>query len=135
MITPASSKVTSMHISPLDPQRFAHLDESELLQRIGAILAVGVIRYQHAQKQRQSASIVGASKSIADLVKDPLEREILRHLARVGQSTLIDLQSALDATRGLLLNRLQQLRSAGLCIRVGRTRGARYRLRADFSAN
>jgi hypothetical protein len=135
MTTPASSKAPPVRYSSLDPQRFDHLEESEILQRIGAILAVGVMRHQHAQRQRQVASTAGGLTSAADLLMDPLEREIIRHLSRVGQTTLIDMQFALDASRGVLMNRLQRLRSAGLCLRIGRTRGARYRLRGDFSGN
>ncbi len=118
-----------MHYSPLDPQRFNHLDEAELLQRIGAILAVGVIRHQHAQRRQP------AKPSQADLIRDPIEQEIVRHLTKMGQSTSIDLQHALGVSRNVLLTRLQRLRQSGLCLRDGHTRGARYRLRQDFSWN
>lgn len=99
------------------------------MQRIGAILAVGVIRHQHAQRRPP------AKPSQADLIRDPIEQEIVRHLTKMGQSTSLDLQDALGVSRNVLLNRLQRLCQSGLCLRDGRTRGARYRLRQDFSWN
>ncbi len=113
----------------LDLSRFDHLSESDIIQRISSLLAVGVIRHQHAQRRQP------AKPSQADLIRDPIEQEIVRHLTKMGQSTLIDLRQALGVSRNVLLTRLQRLRQSGLCLRDGRTRGARYRLRQDFSWN
>jgi len=113
----------------LDLSRFDHLSESDIIQRISSLLALGVIRHQHAQRRPL------AKPSQADLIRDPIEQEIVRHLTKMGQSTSIDLQQALGVSRNVLLSRLQRLRQSGLCLREGHTRGARYRLRQDFSWN
>jgi hypothetical protein len=124
-----------MLIPFLDVSRFDHLPESVVIERIGALLAVGVMRHQHTVRQRPASAVTQAPTCTADLVTDLVEQEIMRHLTKMGPATLIDLQHALGVSRSVLLRKLQHLRLTGLCLMEGHTRGVRYRLREDFSGN
>ena len=113
----------------LDVSRFDHLPQSVVIQRIGALLALGIVRHQHSQRHRL------AKTSQADLILDPIEREIVRYLSRMGSAALQDLQRALGVSPGVLRTRLKRLRLSGHCLMEGRTGGSRYRLRTDYSSN
>lgn len=121
----------------IDPHRFDHLAEPEVLHRIGELLAVAVGRSgQRARLAPQSVAPAGSQPlDHGQLVNDADERRILAHLKLAGVATRQELAAALDLPAATVSRKLVRLRLAGLCVVTGRTRAMRYRLRTEFSAN
>lgn len=130
----------------LDTQRFAHLSEEEVLERIGALLAIAIGR-RDQQQQRQLAVSVSTSQGasvrdpdlaaldLTQLVTDPLEARIIRHLRAAGSTNAREVATSLGVTTAVAAQKLARLCAAGLCRVEGRSRPACYRLRVEFSAN
>lgn len=126
--------------SHFDPARFAHLGEAEILGRIGGLLATALIR-----SGRLSGSAPrhagGGTKPSAPLfdpvasILDPIERRVAQFLTMAGPATPNELATALGLKRRTLARKLRLLRRTGLCVVTGKTRIARYELRADFTRN
>lgn len=70
-----------------------------------------------------------------DLIGDPIERQLARYLQCVGPTAPRELGAAFGLSRRTAARKLTRLRANGMCEVVGRTRGARYQLRADHSSN
>jgi DnaJ-domain-containing protein 1 len=131
-------------LNVIDPQRFAHLSEKEVLHRIGELLAIAIGRFEEQERLEPAAAqaIPGAPPPAGgrrldpgELVDDELERQIVAYLARVATATPRELGAVLGLTKRTMARKLAHLRAAGLCQVEGRTRMACYRLRTDFSAN
>lgn len=125
---------------PCDPARFGHLSEGEILARIGALLAGAIIRSGRlgrppASRPLGAAHTAPARIEAAELVRDPVARMVVRFLRISGWATPAELAVALGISRRTVARKLRLLRTGGLCVVTGRTRNARYGLRADFAAN
>jgi CRP-like cAMP-binding protein len=128
----------------IDPQRFAHLSEEEVLHRIGELLAIAIARFEEQERlQPPAAEAIPSAPPPAGgrrldpgaLVDDELERQLVAYLARVGTATPREMAAVLGLTKRTIARKLARLRAVGLCQVEGRTRMACYRLRTDFSAN
>jgi hypothetical protein len=117
----------------LDPNRFGQLSETEVLRRIGGLVALIVER---GRLPRRPASLEPPTDSaVLDLIADPTERAIASYLARYGATTARRLASELAQPAGGIARAICRLRAKGICERIGRTSAARYQLRRDFSGN
>lgn len=123
----------------LDTTRFAHLQEDEVLQRIGALLATALVRSGRLRTARGAPSPEHETKSSADdparLIADPTEQQVVRFLARTGPASPRELGKALGLTRRTVARKLARLRASGLCEVTGKTKTARYRLRTECGQN
>ena len=120
----------------LDTQRFDHLSESEVIRRIGELLATAVGRLRQGPAGAHVAAVADSRPAGQfDLVGDPIEQEIVRYLGRMGQGTAPELRAELGVSRSVLAHRLAHLRKSGLCVVSGRARSTRYALRTDFGDN
>jgi CRP-like cAMP-binding protein len=128
----------------IDPQRFAHLSEEEVLRRIGELLAIAIGRFEEQERLKPSAARAtlmapppsdGRTLDPGELVHDELERQLVTYLAKVGTATPREMGAVLGLTKRTIARKLAHLRAAGLCQVEGRTRMTCYRLRTDFSAN
>ncbi len=117
----------------LDPNRFDQLPESELLRRIGGLMALIVERGRLPRRVESSAPRVDHTSM--DLIADPAERAIATYLARYGATGARRLASELELSAAQVGRALSRLRAKGIGERTGRTSAARYRLRRDFSRN
>lgn len=117
----------------LDPNRFDQLPESEVLRRIGGLMALIVERGR--LPRRPSPPAPPASHAALDLIADPAERAIAMYLARYGATSTRRLASELELSVAQVGRALSRLRAKGICERTGRTSATRYRLRRDFSRN
>ena len=127
-------------MSYFDPSRFARLTETEVLQRIGALLATAIVRSGRLRAQKVNMGSDGGSEPDARvdplrLISDPLERQLAEYLRCTGAASPGELQRALGLRPRSLTRALARLRRGGLCEVVGRTRAVRYSLRHDFSQN
>ncbi len=128
----------------LDTKRFDHLSEEEVLDRIGALLAIAIGR---SEEQRRLNALAGSSQAVlggdaslaaldlTQLVTDPLEARIIRHLRVAGRTNARELAAALGLTTSVSAQKLARLCAAGLCRVEDRSRPACYRLRSEYSAN
>ncbi len=128
----------------LDTKRFDHLSEEEVLDRIGALLAIAIGR---SEEQRRLNALAGsppapaapdpslAALDLTQLVTDPLEAQIIVQLRVVGRTNARELAAALGLTTSTAAQKLARLCAAGLCRVEARSRPACYRLRTEYSAN
>jgi len=124
----------------LDTTRFDHLGESEVLQRIGALLATAIARSGRLQtRPAPNPQCASAQPALPvdpwELVNDPLEQQLMRYLTLTGPASPRELGSALGLNRRTVARKLARLRATGVCEVAGKTRAARYRLRAEFGSN
>jgi len=136
----ASGKNLPATTSPLDPTRFDHLSEAEILRRIGELLATALVRSGRLARRPntsagRSSTHVAARVDWVDLIGDPIERELARYLSGAGPTAPRELIAALGLSRRTAARKLTRLRAKGICEVIGSTRGARYQLRADHSSN
>lgn len=128
----------------LDTQRFDRLSETEVLDRIGVLLAIAIGR---REQQRQLAAQLDAVRAepaayadlatldLTQLVTDPIEARIITHLRAAGQASARTVAAALGVTASVVAQKLARLSAAGLCRIEERSRPACYRLRSEYSAN
>jgi len=129
-------------ISSVDPARFAHLSEAEVLQRIGALLAKAALHSgfltlnpEHARQVPPKFAPDAKKVDVRDLIGDPVERKLVEFIQCAGPASPADLAAALGIPRRTVARKLRRLRAVGLCDVVGHTRGARYSLRIDHCRN
>lgn len=117
----------------------ARLAEADRIQQIGELVATAVIR--HCRRQRieqwpgpgkQAASQTEAPQF---LLGDETERRIVRFIATAGSAAPLHLCAGLGLPRATVTRKLTRLRTAGVLVVTGRTKGARYRLRHRFEEN
>jgi len=136
----ASEKNLPAATSPFDPTRFAHLSETEILRRIGELLATALVRSGRLARSRNTSSFrsstpVAARADWVDLIGDPIERQLARYLQCVGPTAPRELIAAFGLSRRTAARKLTRLRAKGICEVIGNTRGARYQLRAEHGRN
>lgn len=126
----------------LDPTRFDHLSEGEVLQRIGALLATAIKRRGLGRAVTNPSRSTGETKTSrlrpfdpACLLDDPIEQQIVHYLVRTGPASPRELSIALGLARRTIARKLARLRASGMCEVSGKTKGARYHLRTEFSRN
>ncbi|MCR6630414.1 MAG: hypothetical protein NVV74_10400 [Magnetospirillum sp.] len=117
----------------LDPNRFDQLPESEVLRRIGGLMALIVERGRLPRPPVSPAP--PASHTALDLIADPTERAIATYLARYGATGARRLASELELSAAQVARALSRLRAKGIGERTGRTSAARYQIRTDFCSN
>lgn len=118
-------------MSMLDPKRFDHLSEAEVLRRIGDLVALMLTR----DRVHQAEPKLPFSPVPVALIADPIERRIAEYLNRCGAVGAGGLADELGLPINQVRGALGRLRAKGLCERIGRTCGARYQLRRDYSDN
>lgn len=127
----------------LNLEFYANLPEDERLDRIGALIAKAVVSYR---RDRQlvgeddpetvaDGNQTGGIRSVADLVKDEAEKQVMRYLERVGSATPQNFSTALGLSRQTVSRKLARLRVAGLVVVTGKTRMARYELAGKSGNN
>lgn len=128
----------------LDTKRFDGLSDEQVLDRIGALLAIAIGR---REGQRRVNALAGspqtapaddsdlAALDLTQLVTDPLEARIIRHLRAAGSTNARQVATFLGVTTAVAAQKLARLCAAGLCRVEDRSRPACYRLRVEFSAN
>lgn len=124
----------------LDTERFDQVPETEILQRIGALLATallrsGRIRSRNMRVSGEHGSAIEPPVDSLRLIAHPCQRRIVEYLRIVGTASPVELQCALGLRPRSLTRALAQLRRGGLCEVVGRTRAVRYQLRSNFAQN
>ena len=124
----------------LDTTRFDGLPETEILRRIGALLAVAIMRSGRLRSRNANVRTVRGDEPNARvdplrMIVNPLERQIAEYLRFTGAASPVELRRALGLRPRSLTRALARLRRGGLCEVVGQTRAARYQLRSDFAQN
>ena len=123
----------------LDTTRFDRLSESEILRRIGALLATAIARSGHLLSRPAVPRVSGGSEPRSvdplQLLRDPLERQVVQYLLRAGPTSPRELCVALGLSGRTVARKLARLRATGMCEVIGKTKAARYRLRTEFSGN
>jgi CRP-like cAMP-binding protein len=124
----------------LDLHRFDHLGETEVVRRIGELLATAIRRHGCLSRDRDKIRFEGVTEPAnatdpAMLVSDPVAQQMVQYLVRVGPASPRDVGVALGLARRTVARKLARLRATGLCEVVGKTKAARYQLRTDFGAN
>ena len=128
----------------LDTKRFDRLSDEEVLDRIGALLAIAIGRSEEQQRLNVLAGSADTSAQVkheiapldlTQLVTDPLERQILAHLCAAGRANARNVAAALGVAAPVVAQKLARLCAAGLCRVEARSRPACYRLRSEYSAN
>jgi GAF domain-containing protein len=128
----------------LDTHRFDRLSDEEVLNRIGTLLAIAIGR---REQQRQLTAQINtpqgatthdpdlAALDLTQLVTDPLEARIIRHLRVAGHANAREMAATLGVSAPLAAQKLARLCAAGLCQVEDRSRPACYRLRSEYTAN
>jgi hypothetical protein len=128
----------------LDTKRFDRLSDEEVLERIGALLAIAVGRFEEQQRLNALASSADMSTQVrhevapldlTQLVTDPSEGRIIMHLRATGRANAREVAVALGMTAPAAAQKLARLCAAGLCRIEDRSRPAYYQLRTEYSAN
>ncbi len=118
-------------MSMLDPKRFDHLSEAEVLRRIGDLLAQ-MLRHDRVPP---AGPQLPADPDWVSLISDPIERQVAEYLERSGGVRAGQLAGELGLAVEQVRVALGRLRAKGRCEQIGRTCGARYQLRRDYSEN
>lgn len=128
----------------LETQRFDRLNEEEVLDHIGALLAIAIGRHE---QQRQLTAQAGATRAaraddpnlaaldLTQLVTDPLEARIIVHLRVAGRANAREMAAVLGVTTPVAAQKLARLCAAGLCRVEDRSRPACYRLWTEYTSN
>jgi hypothetical protein len=141
---PLWSRLQFHPVDYLDIKRFDRLSDEEVLDRIGALLAIAIRRFEEQQRLTTLASVPQTAPAgdhdlsvlgLDQLVTDPLERQIITHLRQAGRVHAREVATALGVTAPVAAQKLARLCAAGLCRVEDRSRPACYRLRSEFSAN
>jgi len=128
----------------LDTRRFDRLSDEEVLDRIGALLAIAVGRREEQRRLNALAGLPSAAPGgdpglapldLTQLVSDPLEARIIMHLRVAGRVNAREVAAALGVASSVAAQKLARLCAAGLCRVEDRSRPACYRLRSEYSAN
>ncbi len=127
----------------LNLEYYANLSEEERLDRIGALIAKAVVLYRCDRRRAgkdepqtvADADQAGLIRSVADLVKDETEKQVIRYLDRVGSATPQNFSTTLGLSRQTVSRKLARLRVAGLVVVTGKTRMARYELAGQRGYN
>lgn len=128
----------------LDTKRFDRLSEEEVLDRIGALLAIAIGRSKEQQRLNALAgspqTAPGGDPDLAvldltQLVTDPLEAQIIMHLRVAGRTNTREVAAALGVPTSVAAQKLARLCATGLCRIEDHSRPACYRLRSEYSAN
>jgi Winged helix-turn-helix DNA-binding len=125
-------------MSLLDVRRFDSLSDQEVVRRIGSLLAVALMRSGALSTAVAMATVRPGSAKLVEadqLLSDPRDQRIVRYLECTGEARPRELAVVLGLSRGVLQRRLTRLRAVGICQVAGMTRGARYSLKTDHSAN
>lgn len=127
-------------LSPFDPNRFKNLSETEILSRIGVLLASALLRSGRLSRPTKGGAggTEGAVPPVIvqeNLIRDPVARRVACFLQIAGPVTPGALAANLGIPRRTMARKLHLLRSSGLCVVTGKTRTAHYALRTDFAAN
>ena len=126
--------------SRMDDRHIERLNESEVVEHIGELLAIAIARSGRLLRNpaAQRANAPGTLASVVDsvaLVRDPVERKLAGFLKHAGPCRPSDIAATLGLARWLVGRKLRRLRAAGICEAVGKTRASYYQLRADFQRN
>ncbi|MDI1334568.1 MAG: winged helix-turn-helix domain-containing protein [Lacunisphaera sp.] len=116
----------------------AGLSDKERIRRIGELLATAIIRYRRRERTAEGPMPKSAPSAVLDpigLVSDEIEKRLVRYLASAGAATPCDLSAGLGFSRATVTRKLARLRQAGIVTVSGRTKGATYKLKTDFSQN
>jgi CRP-like cAMP-binding protein len=124
----------------LNLRRFDHLNEDEVLRRIGGLLATALMRSGRLRRPSPAqcglpARTLPATVDPVDLIRDPGARQVARYLQAAGPTAPRDLAAALGLSRRTAARRLAQLCAGGICEVVGRTKAARYQIRTGVQQN
>lgn len=114
------------------------LSDQERLRRIGELIATAVIRHRRRQRTtlpHAEAASSGTRIDPVELVGDETEKRLVRYLGGAGAATPHELGGVLGLSRTTVTRKLARLRSAGLVVVSGRTKGASYKLKTDFAGN
>lgn len=132
------------NVAYLDTQRFDRLSDEEVLNRIGALLAIAVGRFEEQQRLNVLASSADVSAQVkhevapldlTQLVTNPVEGRIIMHLRATGRANAREVAKALGVAAPVAAQKLARLCAAGLCRVEDRSRPACYRLRSEYSSN
>ncbi|MBM3798423.1 MAG: hypothetical protein FJW31_31305 [Acidobacteria bacterium] len=132
LATPSGSRMDDRHIE--------HLNEGEVVERIGELLAIAIARSGRLLRAPAAhrANVPGTAAYVVDsvaLIRDPVERKLAGFLKHAGPCRPSDIAKTLGLARWLVGRKLRRLRAAGICEAVGKTRASHYQLRADYQAN
>lgn len=128
----------------LDTHRFDRLSEEEVLDQIGALLAIAIGR---REQQRQLTAQVDATRAapaadsdlatldLTQLVTDSLEARIIMHLRTAGRANAREVATSLGVATSVAAQKLARLCAVGLCRVEDRSRPACYRLRTEYTSN
>lgn len=128
----------------LDTRRFDRLSDEEVLDRIGALLAVAVGRFDEQQRLNVLAGSDDTAAhgsheppplDLIQLVTDTLEVQIITHLRAAGRATAREMAAALGVPPHMAARKLARLCAAGLCRVEPGSRPVCYRLRAEYTSN
>ncbi len=120
-----------------DPQRFAHLSEEDALKRIGALLAIALIRSGKLRSgtAKQDEALAAPHGDALELIRDPIARKLASFLQVAGPTSPAEMAAALGIPCRTVASKLRHLRANGVCDVRGKTRAASYRLRTDHGRN
>lgn len=124
--------------SPIDPARFTHLGEAEVLRRIAALLTTALVRsgrFRSPTLSKPSATEAFPAIDPLTLIRHSGQRRLAQFLRHAGPTAPCEMATALNMDRRTVARQLRRLSAAGICEVTGRTRGARYRLCVDYSRN
>jgi CRP-like cAMP-binding protein len=114
------------------------LSDKERIRRIGELLATAAIRHRRLERKASGAVHKSCSPGIlnpADLASDDTEKRLIGYLASAGTASPHDLMVGLGLARATVTRKLAHLRKAGIVTVSGRTKGAIYKVRTDFTKN
>ena len=115
----------------------ARLAEADRIRQIGELVATAVDRFCRRLRVegRPGPRAPSPAEARLDLVGDETEKRIVRFIATAGSAAPHHLCAGLDLARATVTRKLTRLRTAGVLVVAGRTKGARYRLRRGFEEN
>ena len=123
----------------LDFSHYAKLTREERGLRFADFCEKAIVSFY--RNERAAATLAGVGKISAKtldpamLVRDEIEREIVRYLGRVGAATPVDFCNALGVSRPTVFRRLARLRKTGIVEVSGKARRVKYELRGNAERN